>query len=211
LIGVQQDVKHHPEGDAFEHTMHTLDCAKEYLIRLSMICHDLGKASTTVFQKGKWTAYGHDIAGLEPTQKMLENLKYFDGKTIKQVLVLVEFHMIHVQDRISDKYLKKVLRRLLEVDLTYEHLVEVCRCDVSGRPPIQGYVPSIRQQEIESILLNDKLKPIVSGKVLIDEFALTPSPLFKKIIEKCLELQDSNKLNKLNYVCFVKQFIKQFK
>jgi tRNA nucleotidyltransferase (CCA-adding enzyme) len=209
LIGIQQDPIWHPEGDAFEHTMHTLDQASDYLIRLAMICHDLGKASTTVFRKGRWTAYGHDVAGLEPTQKMLENLKYFDGKTIKQILVLVEFHMVHTQQKISDKYLKKILRRLLEVGLTYEHLVEVCRCDVSGRPPIEGCTPDIRQKDIDAILLSDELRPIVTGQVLIDEFELTPSPSFKTILKQCLDLQDAKKLNKLNYVCFVKQFIKQ--
>jgi len=211
LIGVQQDPIWHPEGDAFEHTMHTLDQASDYLIRLAMICHDLGKASTTVFQKGKWTSYGHDVAGLKPTEDMLSNLKYFDHKTIKQILVLVEFHMIHCQQKISNKYLKKVLRKLLEVSLTYDQLVEVCRCDVSGRPPIQGYAPDIRQSDVESILLSDGLKPIVTGQMLIDEFGLTPSPAFKTIIKQCLDLQDANKLNNVNYICFVKQFIKQHK
>ena len=59
LIGVEQNPKFHPEGDVFEHTMLTLDCAAEIRHRaewplgfmLSALCHDIGKIVATETQE----------------------------------------------------------------------------------------------------------------------------------------------------------------
>lgn len=60
LQGVPQDPEHHPEGDAWQHTMHVADAAARIADRdgvkgddrvvlvLSAVCHDLGKTVTTV-------------------------------------------------------------------------------------------------------------------------------------------------------------------
>ena len=50
LIGVEQPLEHHPEGDVYNHTMEVLDRAAQrtenVLITFAALTHDFGKAKT---------------------------------------------------------------------------------------------------------------------------------------------------------------------
>lgn len=83
LIGVPQNPKYHPEGDAFEHTMLVLREAaalknqvKDPLsFMLAALTHDLGKAVTTCLnEKGEWSSIQHEIKGLPLIESMLLRL-----------------------------------------------------------------------------------------------------------------------------------------
>lgn len=71
LIGVEQLVKYHPEGDVYNHTMLALDNAskltKDTAIRFAVLVHDIGKGITP--KKMYPHHYGHDEKGVEVVQK----------------------------------------------------------------------------------------------------------------------------------------------
>lgn len=50
LIGAEQPIKHHPEGDSYNHTMFALDnsvqLTEDLMVRYSVLVHDLGKGLT---------------------------------------------------------------------------------------------------------------------------------------------------------------------
>ena len=81
-IGVPQEQRFHPEGDAWTHTMQVLDEAAalrdqaEYPLgfMLAALCHDFGKALTTEEIDGVYHAYGHETAGLPLTERFLSRL-----------------------------------------------------------------------------------------------------------------------------------------
>lgn len=77
LIGVEQPVKYHPEGDAYNHTMQVIDKAsiltKDELIRYSALVHDLGKGITP--KKEYPHHYGHDKAGMSLVCDLSNRLK----------------------------------------------------------------------------------------------------------------------------------------
>ena len=83
LIGVKQNPLHHPEGDAFEHTLLTLRAAAEERDRssdplhfmLAALTHDLGKAVSAVQDEhGSWHAAGHAETGVPLCEAMLTRL-----------------------------------------------------------------------------------------------------------------------------------------
>ena len=83
LIGVQQNPLHHPEGDAFEHTLLTLRAAAEEKEKssdplhfmLAALTHDLGKAvSAAQDENGNWHAAGHADTGVPLCEAMLARL-----------------------------------------------------------------------------------------------------------------------------------------
>ena len=83
LIGVQQNPLHHPEGDAFEHTLLTLRAAAEEKEKssdplhfmLAALTHDLGKAvSAAQDENGNWHAAGHADTGVPLCEAMLTRL-----------------------------------------------------------------------------------------------------------------------------------------
>ena len=83
LIGVKQNPLHHPEGDAFEHTLLTLRAAAEEKEKssdplhfmLAALTHDLGKAvSAAQDENGNWHAAGHADTGVPLCEAMLTRL-----------------------------------------------------------------------------------------------------------------------------------------
>lgn len=71
LIGVEQPIKYHPEGDAYNHTLEVVDRASKETtnleIRFSALVHDLGKGITP--KELYPHHHGHDNAGV----KVVEN------------------------------------------------------------------------------------------------------------------------------------------
>lgn len=67
LRGQTQPVEHHPEGDAFQHTMNVLNRASsltsDVMVRFAALCHDIGKGVTPKEMLPKH--HGHDKAGVE--------------------------------------------------------------------------------------------------------------------------------------------------
>ena len=83
LIGVEQPIQYHPEGDAYNHTMLVLDKSAELTenlqedrkleIRFSALVHDLGKGLTP---KEKYPHhYGHENTGVELVNELGNRLK----------------------------------------------------------------------------------------------------------------------------------------
>lgn len=199
LVGIPQSKIHHPEGDAFEHTMHCMDATNDPFIRMVMLCHDLGKSEKTqISENGKITSIGHEIASVPLAINLMKRIKFMDHKTQKQICVLVELHMIHSLNKISEKVARRTLRKLINSKLDVSQLVEVCRCDVAGRPPLPATTPNISQDRMNQLLESGLMVPVVTGKKLID-MGFKPSAVFKKIIDKGLELQDRGSLNQDNW------------
>lgn len=83
LIGAEQPPEHHPEGDAYNHTMLVLDMASDLTknleenrkleIRFSALVHDFGKGVTPKEEYPHH--YGHEITGAEIVGKFGKKLK----------------------------------------------------------------------------------------------------------------------------------------
>jgi len=204
LIGVQQSKKWHPEGDVFEHTMFCMDAANDPFMRIVMLCHDLGKATTTTVVDGKISAHGHDKAGVKPTRKMLQNIKFADNKTIDQICFLVENHMVHTNPPKTRKSVAKLLRKVNAAGLEFSTLVEVCRCDVSGRPPLKGFTPDIGQNLSIKLKEENSLQPIVTGDMLIT-FGFKQGRELGIEKNRFLDLQDEGILTKENWKDFLQK------
>ncbi len=82
LIGVEQPIQYHPEGDVYNHTMCVLDMAanltekyefnRKLEIRFSALVHDLGKGTTP---KAMYPHhYGHEERGVELVRKFSKRI-----------------------------------------------------------------------------------------------------------------------------------------
>lgn len=100
LIGVEQNEKHHAEGDVWVHTMMVLDeaakrraQAKNPLgLMFSALTHDLGKALCTECIDGEIHAYGHENAGVPLAEQFMKRLTNEKALTA-YVLNMVKLHM----------------------------------------------------------------------------------------------------------------------
>ena len=93
LIGQIHEFKHHPEGDAFQHTMKALDAVSKITndleTRFAVLVHDLGKGLTPKEELPKH--HGHEKRGLKPTKQLCDRFNISKWK--KSALCIVEHHM----------------------------------------------------------------------------------------------------------------------
>ena len=100
LSKTNQSPEHHPEGNVWKHTMLVIDLASEKkeqssdkkIFMWSALLHDIGKASTTVMRKGKYTSYNHDKVG---ENLSVDFLKQFtdNSEFVHKVSKIVRWHM----------------------------------------------------------------------------------------------------------------------
>jgi putative nucleotidyltransferase with HDIG domain len=133
LRGVPQPEEFHPEGDAFIHTLLTLaavDDNADPRVFWGALLHDIGKATTTVFIKGRWRAFGHAAAGAALVPAIMARIGYPDLGA--DVAWLVRQHHFHFSWQLrEDGRLTKQQRRFMEHPL-FALLLETCAADAAG-------------------------------------------------------------------------------
>lgn len=139
LIGVKQDAAYHPEGDAWTHTLMTLDEAAKrretasdpLAFMLAALTHDLGKAvSTYQDENGTWNAEGHEETGLPLAERMLGRLQ-LPGAAVKYVLDLCSMHTrAHVAYYTQAE--EEAVNLLLDESVCARDLCLLVVCDVCG-------------------------------------------------------------------------------
>ncbi|MDO8640850.1 MAG: CCA tRNA nucleotidyltransferase [Nitrosarchaeum sp.] len=188
LIGVEQPVDFHPEGDVFQHTILALeqlskDASPELL--LGMLLHDIGKPAT--FKIAERIRFdGHDDRGVEIADRILKRLK-FSNETIERVKALIANHMrfAHVKKMRVSK-----LKRFINMPFFDEHIA-IHRADcLSSHGGLDNVDFVIEQRDS---FPPEELKPprIITGHDLI-AMGFKQGPIFKKILTEIEDMQLEN-------------------
>lgn len=97
LVGKTQGFLHHPEGDAFTHTMEVLDVAttmsNDHLFRWCALAHDFGKGETPLEELPKHI--GHEHHGIDVVRKISSRLKLPSSYREHGILSAKYHHHIH--------------------------------------------------------------------------------------------------------------------
>ena len=203
LVGTPQDPEWHPEGDVWIHTLlavdqavpllEGLDTARAHAVMLGVLCHDLGKPETTQLLEGRLRSYGHEEAGLPPTNALLDrwNVHRLHGYDVRaQVLGLVGNHLKPGQfyddrERVSDGAIRRLARKC-EPALLYR----VARADCLGRtgdfPPVamEWFLERVRQLEVAE----RPPDPVLQGRHVL-ELGVSPGPEVGRIVRAVYERQ----------------------
>ncbi len=206
IIDVPQSIKWHPEGDVWIHTMMCLDAMaamrsdderNDLICLLAVLCHDLGKATTTTIDEGgAIRAIGHEYAGEEPTRTLLARLTN-EHDLVEAIIPLVKYHLAPSQYYKGRSRNSAILRLAAKVDITT--LVRVARADFLGRTTeesLRGIYDAgdWLLAKAADLKVSDKpLDPLVMGRDLI-ALGLQPSPQFKEILNELYELQMDEKI-----------------
>lgn len=199
MSGCPQDPHWHPEGDVWTHVGHCLDAFarrrlddphEDLIVGLAVLCHDIGKPSTTMEVDGRIRSKGHPEAGVPLARAFLERLTR-QGRLIEDVLPLVKEHHRPLElyrAGASPAAIRRLALRVKRID----RLVRVARADKAGRPPIPAEpFPEgewLLREAADLKLREQAPEPLILGRHLIAE-GLTPSPRFGEILEACFEAQ----------------------
>lgn len=201
MIGVPQDPVWHPEGDVWIHTRWVCDAAaviadrdqlseeERIVLLFAALCHDLGKPATTRFFDDHWRAHGHCEAGLEPTERFLTRIGC-PLRFIEQIKPLVAEHLVHTQQDISPRSVRRLAHRLGAASIA--QLVRLIEADMGGRPPLPGGLPPSALRLIELAdqlkLQQDQPRPIMQGRHIIQQ-GHAPARWFGSVLQVCFEAQ----------------------
>lgn len=204
-INVPQNPDWHPEGDVFEHIMQAIDAGTRYvyaddneklIAMYGLLCHDLGKATTTRKIDGVWRSLGHEDAGIEPAKKLL---KRFTRRVelIDAVVKIVKHHMapgLFVTDGAKTSAYKRLALKLAP-EVSMELLAKIALADKSGRngtshEPLNKPLPDIeeflkRAQQAKVAFKPEE--PIIHGRDLAA--FVKPGPEMGRLVKKAYEIQ----------------------
>ena len=213
LIGIEQDPEWHPEGDVWTHNNMVVDEAanirdneieeteaveseldfRKTTLMLGALCHDLGKAQTTVFKEGRWRSPAHDVLGERPTRNFLKRLTN-DRKVIETVVTFVKEHLRPAMFYNARHEIKPSAIRRLSLKVNIPHLVEVAKADHFGRTTPDALARKfpagewLLEQSAQLQVLGQKPKPFLTGKMLLS-LGMKPGPCMGDFIQQSFELQ----------------------
>ncbi|MFT5874384.1 MAG: tRNA nucleotidyltransferase (CCA-adding enzyme), partial [Clostridium sp.] len=156
LLDTPQSPQHHPEGNAWDHTMLVVDNAAQEkglsenprAFMWGALLHDLGKAPTTKVRKGKITSYDHDKVGAELCKEFLEVFTD-DGEFIKRVTALVRWHM---QTLFVVKDLPFGDVKSMANEISISEIALLSKCDRLGRGELSESKIKEEKENIKSFI-----------------------------------------------------------
>ncbi len=213
IIDLPQEPRWHPEGDVWTHTMMALDVMAEILhsrsecphpdnqqklkFLFAILCHDLGKATTTTIESdGRIRSIGHEQAGIPLTQSLLNRLTD-EQRLIESILPLVAHHLKPSQFYAQGA--KAAAIRRLATKVSIADLVLVAKADFLGRTTPEAMAGNYEAGEwllVQAEALQVSTTPpapLLQGRDLI-ALGLDPSPRFREILDALYEQQIEGKL-----------------
>jgi tRNA nucleotidyltransferase (CCA-adding enzyme) len=204
-IGIQQEPDWHPEGDVFEHSMQALDAGaplsyendEQKLIALfALMCHDLGKVTTTKFIDGRLRSLGHEEAGVPLATSLLKRItRRVD--LIHAVQKLVRHHMapgLFPKNNAKLPAYKRLANKLAP-EVSMELLAKISLADKRGRnpdsiKPLTKDIPEVRQfldMAAKANVVYKPEEPVLLGRDL--EGKVEPGPRMGKLLKEAYEIQ----------------------
>lgn len=210
LIGVEQPKEHHPEGDAFVHTLRCLEeCDRHSMspeVKFAVLCHDFGKHPTWEEHKN---LFGHEAAGVPLVKAFCDRMRV--PKSFEELAcVVTEFHT-HVHTLIGRKgqndmkpaSVMKLLERTgsLKSIQRCVDLANACSMDQAGRGLPKNWLKPYPQADIllscQAAAMNLDVKPIsarllergVPGIQIGEAIRVERIAAIRKTLRECKEMR----------------------
>ena len=156
LKETEQNLKWHPEGNVWNHTLRVIDNGAmvrdksddKKVFMWSCLLHDIGKLDTTRVRRGRITAYDHDKAGEKLAAEFLSFFKC-DDEFVYRVSKMVRWHMqvLMVIKNLPYADLETMVREVPVYEIAL-----LAMCDRLGRGEVTERVISEEKRNLEYFL-----------------------------------------------------------
>lgn len=156
LKGIEQDLRHHPEGSVWNHTLLVVDEAARRkdlslnprALMWAALLHDVGKIRATAVRKGRITAYDHDKIGGVMAREFLAHFDLEEGLA-DRIVSLVRWHM-QVLFVVKGLPFAEIDNMLKEVEA--EEVALLALCDRLGRGNLTEEIEEKEEKDVEKFL-----------------------------------------------------------
>jgi poly(A) polymerase len=194
------------------------------LLKLALLLHDIGKpTSRTIASDGRVHFYDHEIKSALMADQVSRRLALSNVQRT-YITSIIQYHLYpmllflenqkgHPTQRASIKLFRKT--KTVSPDLFLHATADFAAKRLSSDPikPVSNFIRFIQKLlDDYHIYVESALKgpPLLSGKDLIKEFGLTPSPLFKIILDRIEEGHLTGQLGtKVDAIRWTKSFLKK--
>ena len=203
----------HPGGpyhieDVFDHCMMAGDHAhtKNPIIKLTAYLHDIGKPISCRMNPhtDKIWFEGHDRDGCAASKVELENLK-FSFEEINLISNLIGLHMRISNVRLQPKAIRRTLKMLNDVGISYQSLLRIAICDKMGNlksskfykmKNIYNLAKDFKEQVNRKDPVNQFTDLKVNGNDIMEATGLKPGKEIGELLKYLLEcVLDDPELN----------------
>jgi len=201
-FGVEQKSpgRHHID-DVGTHSIKSLaHCqSADPIIKLAALLHDVGKPATVKKQTDNTiTFYNHEMAGANITRRIAKRLR-LSKKDSRRLVTLVRWHQFTVDERQTDKAIRRFIRHVGKENLSA--ILEVRRADRLGGGARET---SWRLERFKKKLIEVQKQPFsvadlkINGTDVMKTLNINPGPLVGKILNQLFEEveEDKNKNKK---------------
>ena len=184
-----------------------IDPHKTLLLTWAILLHDIGKPEVkSVDRKGHVHFFGHAQKSADLTKQISTRLKFssrernFLDFIIRNHLRPLSLFLAHQNNTLTPKGLTRFFMKCgNDIPYLLLHTVADFKAkQVQNRKQNEEFISFLRvlfDHFLTGFQLRSQTPPLITGYDLINEFGLTPSPLFKKILKRVEEARLSNTIN----------------
>lgn len=189
LLGKNVQQGGHHTTDVWTHALDALDStpAKDPVVRLATLLHDIAKPNTHQVIDGKPTFYNHEIIGSRIAKKIAQRLKY-SHKDTDRIFALVRYHMFHYQPDQTDAAIRRFMRKV-----GMENIDDILDLREGDRLGSGARKTSWRLEEMKERMIEQLNQPLdvtdlaINGHDLITELNLKPGPIIGTLLHSLFE------------------------
>lgn len=193
LKGMEHQPQHHPEGDAWQHTIEALKVNKlrDPLINIAILLHDVGKGITaSIGKKGYTIYYKHAEEGIKLINDIADRLKLSNAERDTLIYAVGNhmkfFHILHMK---PSKVAKLITDGDFDVLTAVAKADEFCRGALSMSPDEFDKIVSAAIEIKDKYGMNGVTKTLklVDGNHVMNLLNLKPGKQVGDIIKKTTE------------------------
>lgn len=212
LVDVPQDARWHPEGCVWTHTVMVVreaaalrrgeDRERDLRLMWGVLCHDLGKPSTTTVEADAIRSRAHDAEGEVIARNWLSALQA-PAKRVEAVATLVRWHLapaLLTGQESTDRAYRRLSRRLAEGGVDADLLWRVARADHLGRTTPEALAGDFAAGDAFRLRMENlgiqRSAPaeFVRGRDVLAA-GIAAGPEVGRVLDRCRDIQDETGSN----------------